>query len=73
MRAAASPTRWRKFSMSDVTHTATDSASAASTEASRVCAQARDLTVGYPGEPIVDMINFVLPYGQAIALSLIHI
>ncbi len=36
--------------------------------ASTICARAKNLTVGYPGEVIVEGINFELPQGQAMAL-----
>jgi ABC-type Mn2+/Zn2+ transport system ATPase subunit len=33
-----------------------------------ICARAKNVTVGYPGEAIVEGINFELPQGQAMAL-----
>jgi ABC-type Mn2+/Zn2+ transport system ATPase subunit len=55
--------------MSDAIRTGTDSSAAsASASVPSICAQAKGLTVGYPGEAIVEEINFVLPQGQAMAL-----
>ena len=38
--------------------------------ATTIYARAKDVTVGYPGEAIVEDINFELPQGQAMALKL---
>ena len=55
--------------MSDTVHLgAESSAMLANANVSPICAQAKGLTVGYPGEAIVKGIDFILPQGQALAL-----
>jgi ABC-type Mn2+/Zn2+ transport system ATPase subunit len=54
--------------MSDFSTSVDSLASPESPKVPSIYAQAKGLTVGYPGEAIVEGIDFVLPQGQAMAL-----